>query len=336
LKVFMRAFAAVSGAALTAAVFFLYFDSSPVSVSGGERLFSIAKGESVSRIAERLQMENFIRLAPLLRIVSRLEGTEGLFKAGYYRIPPGTSTLAIHRLLVSGEETLEKITIPEGWTARKIGLLLESRGICTADEFLAAARSSALAAKLGVPARDLEGYLFPDTYFLSKPFPPEALAELMVKTFFDNLKTIAPESAGMNAKAIHERIILASIVEREYRIPEEAKIIASVFFNRLRANMGLESCATLEYIITEIQQKAHPEYITLEDKRIDSPYNTYKWAGLPPGPISGPGRVALDAAFHPARTDFLYFVLRDQNTGRHYFSRDLKEHNQAKYLYLKK
>ena len=99
----------------------------------------------------------------------------------------------------------------------------------------------------------------------------------------------------------------------------EAPLIASVFYNRLKRNIGLESCATLEYIITEIQQKAHPEYITLEDEKINSPYNTYKWAGLPPGPISNPGRIALEAAFHPAQTGYLYFVLRDQQAGRHFF-----------------
>jgi UPF0755 protein len=125
-------------------------------------------------------------------------------------------------------------------------------------------------------------------------------------------------------------------VEREYRVDQEAPLIASVFYNRIQRNMGLESCATLEYIITEIQQKAHPEYITIEDEKLDSPYNTYKWAGLPPGPISNPGRTALEAAFQPARTSYLYFVLRDAQSGRHYFSRNLNEHNQAKYLYLKK
>jgi UPF0755 protein len=106
--------------------------------------------------------------------------------------------------------------------------------------------------------------------------------------------------------------------------------------NRLAKNIGLESCATLEYIITEIQRKPHPEYITLDDKKIDSPYNTYMWAGLPPGAISNPGRTALTAAFRPPRTDYYYFVLRDPAAGRHYFSRDLGAHNQAKNLYLKK
>jgi UPF0755 protein len=335
-RVPVRLVAAALGAILGAVAIFLYLDSSPVQRSSGERVFSISKGENLTRIADRLQREGLIRFAPLLRLVSRARGTEGAFKAGYYRVPAGSTTTAIHRLLVSGAETLEKITIPEGWTSRKIALLLESRGICSAADFMAAARSPELAARLGVPAQSLEGYLFPDTYFLPEGFPADALAELMVKNFFENLSAIAPQWTALSPRKLADTVILASIVEREYRIDAEAPLITSVFENRLAANMGLESCATLEYIITEIQLKAHPEYISLEDERLDSPYNTYKWAGLPPGPISEPGRIALEAAFHPAHTDYMYFVLRDPDSGRHYFSRDLREHIQAKFLYLKK
>jgi len=162
------------------------------------------------------------------------------------------------------------------------------------------------------------------------------MAELMVKTFFDVTASIEPDWKQSPRGSMEDTVIMASIVEREYQVDEEAPVIASVFYNRLQRSIGLESCATLEYIITEIQQKAHPEYITIDDEKIDSPYNTYKWAGLPPGPISNPGRTALAAALHPARTDYLYFVLRDPQAGRHFFSRDLTEHNKAKYLYLKK
>jgi UPF0755 protein len=334
MKVFFRILAAMLGIFLGVAAVFLFLNSAPPS-SAADRLFSIGKGESLSLVAGRLQSEGFIRFAPLLRILARFEGTEGSIKAGYYRIPKGLTTTAIHTLLVSGVETFERITIPEGWTIHKIAGLLSSRGICDAGEFVSAASSEALCARLGVTGKSLEGYLFPDTYFLPKPFPAELLAELMVKNFFSRLTEIAPESVKMDKGKLNEKVILASIVEREYRIADEAPMIASVFENRLALNIGLESCATLEYIITEIQQKAHPEYITLEDKRIDSPYNTYKWAGLPPGPISNPGKVALGAAFHPARSDFLYFVLRDPKAGRHYFSKDLGEHNEAKFLYLK-
>jgi UPF0755 protein len=326
----------VLGVVVLLAGAFLFLDSSPVQRKPGDGLFSIEKGESLSHISRKLRAQGFIRFAPLLDLMGRVKGTQSDFKAGYYRIPGGSSTLAIHNLLVEGAQSIGKITIPEGWTTGKIARHLEAQGVCTAADFLAATRSPALLAEFGVEGKSLEGFLFPDTYFVPRPFPASTFVELMVKTFFDNLGHVAPSWKEMGQGAVTDTVIVASIVEREYRVDEEAPLIASVFYNRLRRNMGLESCATLEYIITEIQQKAHPEYITREDEKINSPYNTYKWAGLPPGPISNPGRTALDAAFHPARSDYLYFVLRDANAGRHFFSRDLNAHNQAKYLYLKK
>jgi UPF0755 protein len=324
------------GVVVLLAAAFLFLDSSPLRTNTADRLFSIEKGETLAQISRRLHEQGFIRFPPLLDVLGRLKGTQSDFKAGYYRIPGGASTLAVHDLLVQGAQSIGKITIPEGWTTGKIARHLEAEGICPAADFLAATRSPSLLAEFGVQGKSLEGYLFPDTYFVPRPFPAATFVELMAGTFFDNLGKVAPAWKGMGQGTVADTVIMASIVEREYRVDEEAPLIASVFYNRLRRNMGLESCATLEYIITEIQQKAHPEYITIDDEKINSPYNTYKWAGLPPGPISNPGRTALDAAFHPARTDYLYFVLRDANAGRHFFSRDLNAHNQAKYLYLKK
>jgi len=331
-----RAGAVVLGALACLAAIAAWLNSSPVPRAAGDRLFLVRRGDGLATISARLQQEGYIRWAPLLTGLGRLRGTAGSFKAGYYRVPARASTARIHDLLVGGAQSLGKLTIPEGWSAGKIASHLEAQGICPAADFLAAVASPQAARRLGVPAAGLEGYLFPDTYFVPSPFPADTLAEIMVRRFFEVLGEAAPGWEGLEPAALHEKVIVASIVEREYRVAEEAPRIASVFYNRLRRNIGLESCATLEYIITEIQGKAHPEYITIEDKKIDSPYNTYKWAGLPPGPIANAGRVALQAAFQPARTDYLYFVLRDAGTGRHYFSRDLSEHNQAKYLYLKK
>ena len=328
--------AVVLGAVALLTAAFLFLDSSPLRKNTADRLFSIEKGESLSAISRSLHDQGFIRFPLLLDLLGRLKGTQSDFKAGYYRIPGGATTLAVHDLLVEGAQSLGKVTIPEGWTTGKIAKHLEAEGVCTAADFLAATRSPALLAEFGLHGKSLEGFLFPDTYFVPRPFPAATFVELMVKTFFDDLGKVAPAWKGLGQGTVSDTVILASIVEREYRVDEEAPLIASVFYNRLKRNMGLESCATLEYIITEIQQKAHPEYITIDDEKINSPYNTYKWAGLPPGPISNPGRIALDAAFHPARTDYLYFVLRDANAGRHFFSRDLNAHNQAKYLYLKK
>jgi UPF0755 protein len=334
--VLLRILAIVFGSLACLVAALVWLNSGPGPRTKESRLFAIQKGESLSTISRHLQDQGFIRFAPLLDLLGRARGTASSFKAGYYRLAPGATTFQIHDFLVKGAQAIEKVTIPEGWTVRKIALHLEAEGVCSAADFEAAAASEELSKKLVGARGGLEGYLFPDTYLVPRPFDAEAMVELMVRTFHDHLASIAPEYAQMTPTEVREKLIVASIVEREYRVPSEAPLIASVFYNRLRHGIGLESCATLEYIITEIQRKAHPEYITIEDKRIDSPYNTYKWAGLPPGPISDPGRVALDAAFHPARTAYYYFVLRDENAGSHYFSVDLNEHNQAKYLYLKK
>jgi UPF0755 protein len=333
-RLFIAAGIAFGILACLGAGFFLTNRAPASAVS--DTLFSIGRGESLSQISRHLRSQGLIRSATLLQVVGRLKGTQAAFKAGYYRVPLGATTLAIHDLLVSGAQLMGKVTIPEGWTMGKIARHLEAEGVCPAAEFLAAAGSPSMLAEFGIQEKTMEGYLFPDTYFVPRPFPAVMMVELMAKTFFDNVGSFMPGWKDLPPDDLRQKVVMASIVEREYQVDEEAPMIASVFFNRLQRNIGLESCATLEYIITEIQQKPHPEYITLDDEKIDSPYNTYKWAGLPPGPISNPGRVALAAAFQPARTDFLYFVLRDPQAGRHFFSRNLNEHNQAKHLYLKK
>jgi UPF0755 protein len=315
---------------------FLYYLNSPSPRIPAEgTVFKVLRGENLSTIADRLEMEGLIRSRALLVLFSRVNGTETEFKNGYFRILPGDSMIDVHNLLVAGYQEQVKLTIPEGWTLKKIARYMEEKGIATREDFLEAASSQSLLDQFGIPADNLEGYLFPDTYFFPRGYPAYGVVEEMVENFFRRLGGIAPETLEWDRERLHKRIIMASIVEREYRRPEEAPLIASVFYNRLDYNIGLESCATLGYIITDIQNKPHPEFLTAEDKRIDSPYNTYKWAGLPPGPISSPGAVALNAAFHPADTEYYYFVLKNPQTGEHYFSEDLQEHNWAKYYYLK-
>ena len=150
----------------------------------------------------------------------------------------------------------------------------------------------------------------------------------MADNFFSKISEI-PSFADFDSKKLHDTVILSSVVEREYRIREEAPVIASVFTNRLKHNIGLYSCATIEYIITEIQGLPHPGRITYKDLKIDSPYNTYKWAGLPEGPISNPGTIALEAAANPAKTNYYFFVLTDPSSGRHTFSTSFDEHKAA-------
>ena len=315
---------------------FFYFNRPAKEIAEKDYVFRISKGETVSIITRKLKETQIIRSELLLKIVSRIMDTEREFKAGYYRIPRSATSVEIHNLLISQNRNEQRVTFPEGWTIKKIGTHLEEKKIITHAEFVEAARSREIIELYNISGESLEGYLFPDTYFFPQDFSAPAVVDIMVTNFFKNLEEIVPEYRNMEKEELQKKIIMASVVEREYRVPDEAPRIASVFYNRLRWNIGLESCATLEYIITEIQEKPHPEYITLEDKKIESAYNTYMWAGLPPGPISNPGRIALNAAFHPAQEDYLYFLLKEKNTGEHYFSKDLDEHNKAKIIYLKR
>jgi UPF0755 protein len=180
----------------------------------------------------------------------------------------------------------------------------------------------------------MEGFLYPETYFFPIDYPAPLVVKTMADTFFKRIAGM--NEADLSPEELYEKVTLASIVEREYRVDEEAAVMAGVFYNRLKINMALESCATVEYVITEIQQKPHPEVLLFVDLEIDSPYNTYRNAGLPPGPISAPGEVALNAVFHPVERDYFYFRLVDGNAGRHHFSKTLDEHNRAGALYVKR
>ncbi|MBN2738048.1 MAG: endolytic transglycosylase MltG [Spirochaetales bacterium] len=325
--VFVLSFLAIAGIAV-------YLILPPASFTQDETIV-INKGDNLGAVADRLESQKVIKSSLALKILARLLNTEKMIITGYYRVKTNSTLLDVHDLIISGHLETLKVTIPEGWTKKKMAERFESLGLTSIEEFYEACRSPELLEKYGVPGLDFEGYLFPDTYTFPRGVAAEGIVDSMVYNFFKIIKRIEPDYESWGMKKLHDKIIMASIIEREYRIKEEAPIIASVFYNRLRRNVGLESCATLEYVITVIQDKEHPKFITREMQNIDSEYNTYKWAGLPPGPISNPGFVALDAAFNPAITDYWFFVVKDTETGEHYFSEDLDTHNEAKYFYLK-
>jgi UPF0755 protein len=241
----------------------------------------------------------------------------------------------VHDYLTSGSQELHRVTIPEGWTAGRIAGHLEAEGITSAGAFEEAVRNPELLGDFGIPAESAQGYLYPDTYMFEQDYPAEKVARHMIVTFFDVVSRIAPEAAEMTEAELFDKVTVASIVEREYLTPEEAPKMASVFYNRLEEGYRLESCATVVYVMTEEQGLEHPDKLYYQDLDRKSPYNTYRNPGLPPGPISNPGAVALDAAFHPADTDYRFFVLEGPNAQEHHFSRSLTEHNRAKVYYLK-
>jgi UPF0755 protein len=181
----------------------------------------------------------------------------------------------------------------------------------------------------------MEGYLYPDTYLFPKAYPAGQVVRVMADTFFEKLTAIDARALDLSRDELKRIIIIASIVEREYRVSEEAPLMAGVFYNRLRTGMALQSCATVEYVITEIQGRPHPTVLYNRDIEIRDPYNTYIRPGLPPGPISAPGETALKAAFYPEPSNYLYFRLVDPGAGRHYFSQTLDGHIRAGVLYVK-
>jgi UPF0755 protein len=296
--------------------------------------FELPSGESASFAGNRLQDAGLIRSSLLWSLVARLDSAQ--LKAGTYRLEPPLSMFAIRDILVSGRQLLIRVTVPEGFTLHKTATLLESAGVTEAASFLAAATSPELLRSYGVPASSMEGYLYPDTYFFPKDFPADQVVKKMADTFFQKIAAMASESSSLTPQELFQRVVIASIVEREYRAADEAPLMAGVFYNRLKIGMALQSCATVEYVITEIQGKPHPEVLYNRDIAIPHPYNTYVNRGLPPGPISAPGSVALEAAFRPKATDFLYFRLVDPSEGRHRFSKTLDEHVQAGVIYLKR
>ena len=336
LLIFLIAILLMVGAACGGAWYAFNYYGQCADPEGETVVFIVEKGEHLPSIAERLEEQHLIKSALFLRILAKLDKTENSFKSGQYSLSPAMTPRQIQSLLVSGTGINIKVTIPEGITLNRIAAILEEADLARAEDFMAAAHDKALLAKYFITAESAEGYIFPDSYLFQKGLDAETVLSEMLDTFYAKVDSFCPAWKSMTPEEIYSKVILASIVEREYRLSKEAPLIASVFYNRLEHNIALSSCATVEYIITEVQGKKHPEYITYDDLKIKSPYNTYLNRGLPPTPICNPGAVSLEAAFNPPETDYLYFLLKDPETGEHYFSKRFSEHNNARVLYLKK
>jgi UPF0755 protein len=300
---------------------------------GGTIFFEVREGESAYGVGQRLEQAGLIKNRYFWNILSRFK--KDYLKTGTYSLVVPATQTEIRAVLVEGRQLLLRVTVPEGVTLKKAAVIMEQSGICTADDFLAAAEDKSIIAAYRIPNETMEGYLYPETYLFPASFPADRVIKTMANTFFEKIHELAPESANLSPKELNDIVIIASIVEREYRVDDEAPIMAGVFYNRIKIDMALESCATVQYIITEIQGKPHPYVLYYEDIAIKNPYNTYVNPGLPPGPISFPGATALDAVFHPAQTDYLFFRLVNESAGRHYFSKTLDAHIKAGALFVK-
>ncbi len=311
------------------------YQLSPISSPENETTYKlkVQNGMSVSEVSQILQNENIIRSWKTFYAAVRFnlfrDSVPFTLKAGTYTLKSSMSLKEIYDTVQLGTPEYITVVIPEGLTRRKIASIIEDSGICSAEDFLLATENPDILSDFSIYSNSAEGYLFPDTYYFNEEATSDTIVRQMIENFFSRLKSIET-SKNLSSASLYRTIILASIVEREYRVEEEAARIAGVFENRLKIDMPLESCATIEYVITEELGKPHPTRIYYKDLEIENPYNTYRNRGLPPNPISNPGIVALKAAIEPEKTDYLFFVLTDSEKGTHTFSKTFQAHESAK------
>jgi UPF0755 protein len=277
---------------------------------------------SPQAIGSRLVAAGVVRDRLAFRIALWNTGAARRLKAGEYRFDQPMTPQAVIEKIARGDVYLVSVTFPEGLTTRDMAAIFEGRGLGRAADFIAAARDASHVRDLDPEAPTLEGYLFPETYRLPRRATANALVAMMVKRF---RQVFAPLESDALAHGLNARraVTLASLVEKETAKPEERPLVAAVYANRLKLGMGLQCDPTVIYALQ--QAGRYTGNLTRADLSFDSPYNTYRHAGLPPGPIASPGRTSLEAAAHPAEVDYLYFVSR--NDGSHVFARDLATHN---------
>lgn len=319
---------ALVGAAvlLTGAAGGLWLRVRPVGGSGEARIVIVRPGDSTRQIGERLTEAGVLRDPDSLVLAARLRGVAGRLRHGEYKFTPTQSALEIVDMLARGEGILHRVTIPEGFTVRQIAAAFAAAGLVDHDRFLDLAlrrgRSLQILALAELPIDRLEGYLFPDTYALPRGLTEEEVLAGLLARFEAAVGRDVRAAARARGLTLHQLLTVASMIEREARVPAERSVIASVIYNRLGHGMRLEIDATVLYALG-----THKEVITTADLNTPSAYNTYRHVGLPPGPIANPGLPSIAAATAPARTSYLYYVLRPD--GSHHFSLTLEEHEDA-------
>jgi UPF0755 protein len=307
---------------------FSLFLLTPADGDGKEQVIFIENGLSLRQVAERLEARTIVTNGTLFMIWARVLGHGRRIKAGEYRLGPAMTPAEILEKMARGIIVLHSVTIPEGFTNTQIAELLGEKGLVSKDWFLSIIRDNAVMEKYCISGPSLEGYLYPDTYQFGRGISAITAIDTMIRRFKEMVEPLEHriEEIGIPLKDV---ITLASIVEKETGIPEERPLIASVFLNRLKRSMRLESDPTVIYGIEDFNGN-----LTRDDLSRPTPYNTYVIRGLPPGPIANPGLASIKAVLYPAQTDYLYFV--SKNDGSHYFSRTLSEHKKAVQIYQKK
>ena len=290
---------------------------------GDETFVDLPPGTSVQGIATRLADAGVVRDALTFRIAARLSGSERRLQAGEYRFAGPASPFTVVDRLARGDVYARLVTFREGLTIREMAVIFAQSELGTAADFERAARDTSAIDAFDATARNLEGYLFPDTYAWPRHTDAREAVRTMVARFrraFDDDLRAAADARHLTPRQV---VTLASIIEKETGAADERPLVAAVYSNRLRIGMPLQCDPTVIYAL--VRAGRWNGNLTKSHLQLDSPYNTYRYPGLPPGPIASPGRASLDAAVHPADVPYLYFVSR--NDGTHAFAATLAEHN---------
>lgn len=303
-------------ALLLVAYFWNFFPEDPGSAQ--KFVYEVPYGTSLRQVGTELRERGIIRSGLAFEIYVRLNPGKRMVKAGRYQLGPGMSLFSVVKELRRGIPSQIRITVPEGLTTQEIANLFSEKGLSNRDRFLALLKDSQfISGVMGEPWKVVpEGYLFPDTYDFSLDATEEEIITKMLKRFTEVLESEFGATTPLQRRQI---VIIASIVEKEARKAEERPIIAGIFYNRLRLGYPLQSCATVQYALGK-----HKERLYYKDLEVSSPYNTYRYSGLPPGPIANPGLASLRAAVSPAQVDYLYFVAKPD--GGHIFSSTYRQH----------
>ncbi|MGC2058598.1 MAG: endolytic transglycosylase MltG [Candidatus Sulfotelmatobacter sp.] len=287
----------------------------------GQKFVMLRPGFSTRRIAAELKANGIIRNEDAFILWHYLHRRRSL-KAGEYLFDKSRNIVDVHKRLVRGDVYFRTVVVPEGFTMFDIARAIEAAGLGSSQDFLKVAQSDTdLISGLAPGASSLEGYLFPDTYQFSRMMTMREMAAAMVKQFHQVAQEIGLISTSMTPMQL--TVTMASIIEKETAVAEERPLVASVYYNRLAKNIALDADPSIIY--AELLAGTYSGALHHDDMRFDSAYNTYTHTGLPPGPIANPGKSALEAAIHPAQSDYYYFVADAE--GHHRFARTIEEHN---------
>lgn len=329
LLVLLLLFAMAGGAA----AFYVYQQMQPVDGGGQvvEKQVTIPSGSTVLEIAELLEQQGLIRNATVFRYYVRAKGVGSQLQAGTYRFQTGVTLDQLLDKMVRGEVVKDTVrfTIPEGLNVEQIATTLAQQGLVDKQAFLREVNEgdfSQFSFVASIPRKEgrkyrLEGYLFPETYEVNKGASEHEIIVKMLAQFEKEWKPEWLEELAKRKLSMDEAVTLASIVEREVVVDKERPLVAGVFYNRLRDEWLLESCATVQFVLGKQRDR-----ILYEDLKVESPYNTYLHPGLPPGPIASPGRASLEAVVRPAEHDYYFFVTKKDGSSEHYFSKTYEEH----------